>query len=59
MGIKGWEDEEGMEKGDQMKERWREGKKKVKGEVSQHTHTTCGHSLQPAMSFLMTVMRTD
>ena len=63
IGIKGWEDEEGMEKGDGVREkrdeRMMEGGIRSEGEVSQQTQMTCSHSPQPVMSFLMTVARTD
>ncbi len=63
MGIKGREDERGMEKGDGGREKWderlMEGGRRSEEEEPQQTHMTCSHSLQPVMSFLMTLMRTD
>lgn len=58
MGIKRREDEEGMEKGDGVREkrneRMMEGGKRSRGEVPQQTHMTCSHS--PVMTFRMTVI---
>ena len=58
MGIKGREDEEGMEKGDGVREkrheRMMERGIRSRGDVPQQTHMTCSHSL--VMSFRMTVI---
>lgn len=59
MGIKRQEDEEGTEKEDGVREkrdeRMMEGGKISEAEVSQQN----SYDLQPVMSFLMTVIRTD